>query len=216
MKTIQLNHQTMTVSNIFCVGRNYKEHIKELDNDTPVEPIVFLKPTSALLLTGESIVLPDYSSDVHYECELVIYIGQDAQNVTEQNALKYVGGYALGLDLTARDIQSQCKQKGLPWTKVKGFRGAACVSEFMAAGQVSDIQSKYFGLKVNGQLRQHGYTGDMIFTVARIISYLSTVYGLQAGDLIYTGTPAGVAKLQSGDRLELLWSDKVVAQFEVK
>ncbi|MDF7675923.1 fumarylacetoacetate hydrolase family protein [Neisseriaceae bacterium ESL0693] len=216
MKTIKLNNQDRAVGNIFCIGRNYTEHIKELHNATPEEPVVFLKPTSALSLTETPIILPDYSMDVQHECELVVYIDRNAECVKEQEALDYVGGYAVGLDLTARDVQSQCKQKGLPWTKAKGFRTSACVSDFIDSDQVVDIQSQYFGLRVNGQLRQHGYTADMMFTVAHIISYLSRVYGLAAGDLIYTGTPAGVAQLQSGDKLELLWADQIVAQFQVQ
>ncbi|WP_369796327.1 fumarylacetoacetate hydrolase family protein [Snodgrassella sp. CFCC 13594] len=121
MKTIQVNGQTMPLGNIFCIGRNYTEHIKELNNALPTEPVVFMKPTSALAQTGEAIVLPSFSESVHHECELVVYIKADADHVSPEDALRYVGGYAIGLDLTARDVQSVCKEKGLPWTKAKAF-----------------------------------------------------------------------------------------------
>ena len=216
MKTIQLNGQALPVANIFCIGRNYHEHIRELDNAVPTEPVVFLKPTSALLAAGEDIVLPAFSNDVHYECELVVYIGRDAHNISAAEALAHVGGYAIGLDLTARDVQSAAKVQGLPWTQAKGFRGAACVSAFVAAAAVGNIQAQAFSLSVNGQIRQQGDSAQMILPVAQQIAYLSAVYGLQAGDLIYTGTPAGVGKMVAGDELHLRWPQQVEATFRVR
>ena len=215
MKTILVEGREVALSNIFCIGRNYAEHVKELKNAKPTEPVVFLKPTSALIQSGENITLPEYSHDVHHECELVIYIDKDVNSVSPQRALDYVGGYAIGLDLTARDVQSQLKTKGLPWTKAKGFRSAACVSHFISPKLIDDINAQQFGLKVNGELRQQGNTKDMMFPCAEIISYLSEVYGLQAGDIIYTGTPAGVAAIKSGDELELIWTDKIDVKFKV-
>lgn len=215
MKTIQVNGQTVALGNIFCIGRNYRQHIRELNHDTPSEPVVFLKPNSALAVEGEAIVLPEYSQDVHHECELVVYIARDANHIQANEARHYVGGYGLGLDLTARDIQQVCKEKGLPWTPAKGFRTAACVSSFVAADKVADIQGQQFCLTVNGTIRQQGHTADMIFPVDQIIAYLSDVYGLQTGDIIYTGTPAGVASLHSGDQLTLSWPDKIEANFQV-
>lgn len=215
MKTIQIEGQEAVVSNIFCIGRNYSEHVKELHNAKPEEPVVFMKPTSALVQAGENIILPAYSQDVHHECELVIYIKEDVKNVGEDNALDFVGGYAIGLDLTARDVQSKLKEKGLPWEKAKGFPTAACISSFITADKINDIQQQDFYLKVNGQIRQRGYSGDMMFTCCQIISYLSRVYGLQAGDMIYTGTPAGVAAIKSGDELELIWPEKISVKFQV-
>ena len=182
MKTILVEGREVTLGNIFCIGRNYAEHVKELKNAKPTEPVVFMKPTSAIIQAGEDIRLPDYSHDVHHECELIIYID---------------------------------KTKGLPWTKAKGFPSAACVSHFISPKLIDDINVQQFCLKVNGELRQQGNTKDMMFTCAEIISYLSKVYGLQAGDIIYTGTPAGVAALQSGDELELSWAGKIDVKFNV-
>lgn len=215
MKTIILNGQTQPVGNIFCIGRNYHEHIRELRNTRPTEPVVFLKPTSSLLHSGGLILLPPESQDVHHECEWVVYIGHDTNHIAVDTALDYVAGYGIGLDLTARDIQSILKTQGLPWTAAKGFRTSACVSEFVTAASVSDIQSQTFSLYVNGQLRQSGDSSLMIFSVAEQIAYLSRHYGLQAGDLIYTGTPAGVAAIHPGDHLELNWHGHVQASFDV-
>lgn len=215
MKTVYIEEQKVALGNIFCIGRNYTEHIKELHNVKPEEPVVFMKPTSSLALESDDIQLPSYSSDVHHECELVIYMAEDAFDVQENEALDYVGGYAIGLDLTARDVQAELKSKGLPWEKAKGFPTAACLSYFIPPAEIDDIQQQEFLLKVNGEIRQQGYTKDMMFTCRQIISYLSGVYGLQAGDIIYTGTPAGVAAIQSGDELELIWPDKIKATFRV-
>ncbi|MCO6514414.1 MAG: fumarylacetoacetate hydrolase family protein [Snodgrassella sp.] len=215
MKTIQIEGQRAALGNIFCIGRNYTEHVKELRNTKPDEPVVFLKPTSSLVQAGDNIKLPAYSRDVHHECELVIYIKEDAVDVSEEKALNYVGGYAIGLDLTARDVQTELKSKGLPWEKAKGFPTAACVSNFITPDKVNDIQSQDFCLKVNGEIRQQGNSRDMMFSCQQIISYLSRIYGLQAGDIIYTGTPAGVAAIESGDVLELIWSEKLAVKFLV-
>lgn len=215
MKTIQIEGQRAALGNIFCIGRNYTEHVKELRNTKPDEPVVFLKPTSSLAQAGDNIKLPAYSRDVHHECELVIYIKEDVVDVSEEKALNYVGGYAIGLDLTARDVQTELKSKGLPWEKAKGFPTAACVSHFIMPDKVNDIQSQDFCLKVNGEIRQQGNSRDMMFSCQQIISYLSRIYGLQAGDIIYTGTPAGVAAIESGDVLELIWSEKIAVKFLV-
>lgn len=200
---IFLAGQPQHVNSIFCIGRNYAAHAAELGNAIEAEPIVFLKPNSALLAEGVPIVLPDYSRDVHYECELVLLIGQDADDVSAAEAMAHVAGYAIGLDLTARDVQSEVKAKGLPWTKAKGFRGAACVSDFVAANLVSDATQLTFSLMVNGEQRQRGESALMLFPVAEIVSYLSRIYGLRAGDVIFTGTPEGVGALQGGDVLAL-------------
>ncbi|MCO6503933.1 MAG: fumarylacetoacetate hydrolase family protein [Snodgrassella sp.] len=215
MKKINLAGQEVFLGNIFCIGRNYLDHVKELKNANPSEPVVFLKPSSALIQTGEMIRLPDFSQDVHHECELVVYIKKDAFNVTQESAMDHIGGYAIGLDLTARDIQNQLKSKGLPWTKAKGFPTSACLSHFISPEEVENINAEKFYLNVNGQTRQQGNTEHMMFSCAYIISYLSRIYGLQAGDIIYTGTPAGVAAIQSGDELELILSDKISTKFSV-
>jgi len=176
------------VSTVFCIGRNYAAHAAELGNAMEEEPVVFLKPAAALLQGGQPLQLPAFSQDVHYECELL--------------ALQYVAGYGIGLDLTARDVQTEVKAKGLPWTKAKGFRGAACVSAFVPAGELDPLAAR-FTLQVNGQLRQQGDTTLMRFSVPYIVSYLSQVYGLRAGDVIFTGTPEGVGQLHAGDVLQL-------------
>lgn len=215
MKKINVAGQEVLLGNIFCIGRNYSEHIKELNNANPGEPVVFLKPTSALIQPGEQIQLPSFSQDIHHECEIVMYIGKDAANVLQEEALNYVGGYAIGLDLTAREVQTQLKAKGLPWTKAKGFPTSACLSHFIGSQAVENINAETFYLNVNGQKRQQGNTQDMIFSCAYIVSYLSTIYGLQVGDIIYTGTPAGVAAIQPGDELELVWPHKITTTFSV-
>lgn len=216
MKTIQLDGQERPVGNIFCIGRNYRDHIKELGNAATEEPVVFLKPTSALLREGADIVLPSFSAAVHYECELVAYIGQDADHIKTQQALACVGGYGIGLDLTARDVQNAAKSAGLPWTKAKGFRGAACISHFVAADTVGDIQAQQFSLSINTRPRQQGDSADMIFPLIEQIAYLSAIYGLQAGDLVFTGTPAGVGELAQGDELQLSWHGKMQTRFRVR
>lgn len=200
--TVELAGCLHRVNTVFCIGRNYAAHAAELGNVMEEEPVVFLKPTAALLADGQPLRLPAFSSEVHYECELLVLVGRDADNVSVDEALKYVAGYGVGLDLTARDVQNEVKAKGLPWTKAKGFRGAACVSAFVPASVLDPLAAR-FTLHVNGELRQQGDTTLMRFSVPYLVSYLSQVYGLRAGDIIYTGTPAGVGRLHGGDRLAL-------------
>lgn len=199
---VRLEGEEQRVGTIFCIGRNYADHAAELGNAMEEEPVVFLKPAAALLAEGKPLVLPVFSQDVHFECELLVLLGRDADDVSEDEALACVAGYGIGLDLTARDVQSEVKAKGLPWTKAKGFRGAACVSRFVPASALDPLAAG-FTLHVNGQLRQQGDTRLMRFSVPFILSYLSRVYGLRAGDIIYTGTPAGVGQLHAGDQLAL-------------
>ncbi|UTH73829.1 fumarylacetoacetate hydrolase family protein [Chromobacterium sp. IIBBL 290-4] len=215
MASVKLGLHTIRVGNIFCIGRNYAAHAAELGNAVEAEPLVFLKPTSALLDEASAIALPDYSNDVHHECELVVLIGKGGDNIAAENALSHVSGYGIGLDLTARDAQSEAKSKGHPWTKAKGFRGAACVSAMVPAARVDDPQRLKFELRVNGQLRQSGDASLMLFPVAEQISYLSRVYGLSDGDLLFTGTPEGVARIQSGDALDLNLFGQVSAHWKV-
>lgn len=215
MAVVQLDGQSVAVANVFCIGRNYAAHAAELGNAVEAEPLVFLKPTSSLIAEGEPLRLPAYSSDVHHECELVLLIGKGGNDIAPSEALEHVAGYAIGLDMTARDVQGVAKQKGLPWTKAKGFRGAATVSAFVPAERVSDPDQLVFSLKVNGEARQQGDTRLMLFPVPAIIHYLSTVYGLSAGDLIYTGTPEGVAAVKPGDRLHLALQGLVSAEWSV-
>jgi 2-keto-4-pentenoate hydratase/2-oxohepta-3-ene-1,7-dioic acid hydratase in catechol pathway len=215
MAVVQLNGQGIRVANVFCIGRNYAAHAAELGNAVEAEPLVFLKPTSALVAEGESLCLPAYSCDVHHECELVLLIGKGGHNIAESEALQHVAGYAIGLDMTARDVQNVAKQKGQPWTKAKGFRSAATVSAFVPAERVADPGHLTFSLQVNGEMRQQGDTSRMLFPVPAIIHYMSTIYGLTEGDLIYTGTPEGVAPVKPGDRLRLDLQDLVSAEWSV-
>ncbi len=215
MPSVMLAGREITVSNIFCIGRNYAAHVAELGNRPEPEPLVFLKPSSALLGDGGTIRLPAYSQDVHHDTEVVLLMGRDAHGVSEAEACSYIAGYGIGLDLTARDTQSELKAKGMPWTKAKGFATAACVSAFVPADEVSQPSGMDFSLTVNGVLRQQGDTGMMVFPIPFLISFLSRHYGLTAGDLIYTGTPEGVARLVSGDQLELALQGHTRARFTV-
>ncbi len=213
MRTVVLNGRDVPVSTIFCIGRNYAAHAKELGNAVEEEPLVFLKPLSALLPEGEPIRLPDWSADIHHEAELVVLIGRGGRDIPESEALGHIAGVGIGLDLTARDIQSELKKKGHPWTKAKGFPGAACVSGFASCEPFPDAFS--FSLSVNGQLRQSGDTRLMLFPLEVIIAHLSRLYGLQEGDVIYTGTPEGVGPLRSGDTLTLTLDGHPGAEWKV-
>lgn len=215
MTTVRLNGRTAAVNNIYCIGRNYVDHIAELNNETPTEPVVFMKPNNSILAGGGTIRLPHYSQSVHYECELVLYIGRDSDGLDDTELMSIVAGYAVGLDLTARDVQGRLKEKGLPWMKAKGFRGAACLSDFIDAGRLPEPQNCTFTLAVNGSIRQKGQTSHMIYPIAAILRELAGSYGLKAGDVVFTGTPAGVGGLHSGDRLDLDLAGLVQARFDV-
>ena len=216
MTSVRLEGREVEVASIYCVGRNYAAHIAELGNVEEAMPLVFLKPQRALLRDGQCFALPAYSSDVHHECEMVLLMGRDAVHLAPEQALSAVAGYGIGLDLTARDVQNELKQKGHPWTRAKGFRGSACISDFVAAARVSDPTRLSFSLNVNGERRQSGDTALMLFSVARLVSWLSTEYGLLAGDLIYTGTPAGVAAIHGGDVLQAELGTLVAATWKVE
>lgn len=215
MTQIRFNHQTTRVNNIYCIGRNYVDHIAELKNETPTEPVVFMKPNNSILNDGSTIILPPYSQSVHYECELVLLIGRDSDGLSDEDLCGIIAGFGVGLDLTARDVQGRLKEKGLPWTKAKGFRGAACVSDFVDAAALPQAQDCAFTLTVNGELRQKGQTSHMIYPIAAILRELAESYGLKAGDVVFTGTPAGVGELHSGDKLELDLAGVVQARFDV-
>lgn len=208
-------HKNVPVNNIYGIGRNYVDHIAELRNEVPEELVVFMKPNNSLRLSGQPIQLPAYSQSVHHECELLVLIGRDMDGADLENPLDAVAGYGVGLDLTARDVQTRLKEKGLPWVKAKGFRGAACVSDFVPAAQITDPQSCEFRLHINGELRQHGRCTHMLHSLSDILRELATTYGLCAGDVVFTGTPAGVGPLHPGDRLVLDLAGQVQATFEV-
>jgi 2-keto-4-pentenoate hydratase/2-oxohepta-3-ene-1,7-dioic acid hydratase in catechol pathway len=203
------------VANIFCVGRNYAAHIAELGNRPEEAPLIFLKPTSSILHAGKAIELPTFSHDVHYETELVVLIGKGGKNIAEEDAYNHIEAYGLGLDLTARDIQSKAKAGGLPWVLGKGFDGAACVSSFVPAAQMGDPAAIEFEMSLNGERKQHGDVKNMLFPIPYIVHYLSTMFALQSGDLIFTGTPEGVGPLKSGDRLCLSSGAVLACEFVV-
>ncbi|MBE0644026.1 MAG: fumarylacetoacetate hydrolase family protein [Bacteroidetes bacterium] len=191
------------VGTIYCIGRNYIKHIQELENEVNAEPVLFLKPAASLITQHREIELPAFSNDVHHETELVLLVGREGRNIPEEQALHHIAGVGVGLDLTARDTQTALRDKGLPWTISKGFETAACVSDFLPTQRFPDLSALRFSLLVNGELRQEGDTSLMIFSVPRIVAFISGIVTLHPGDLIYTGTPHGVAALAAGDRLEL-------------
>jgi 2-keto-4-pentenoate hydratase/2-oxohepta-3-ene-1,7-dioic acid hydratase in catechol pathway len=186
---------------IFCVGRNYPEHARELNNVIPDAPVIFMKPSTALL-KGNEFYLPDFSKDIHYECELVYRVGKNGKHIDEKFASKYVNGVTVGIDFTARDIQSEQKKKGLPWEIAKAFDNSAVISEFVEISSLKNLSSIKFQMKKNGEIVQEGDSAEMIFNIEKIISYLSVYFTLQQGDLIFTGTPAGVGPISIGDKLE--------------
>lgn len=204
----------LSAGSVYCIGRNYVEHAQELNNEVPDKPLVFLKPASSVTYDGP-IQLPEESTDVHHEVELVVAIGEGGKNIPEKEALSHVAGYTVGVDITARDIQTRAKEKGHPWSVAKGFETFAPLAPFVSAEKINDPQSLELSLKVNGGLRQNDSTNLMIFSVNELISYLSTIFRLRPGDLLFTGTPKGVSPLRSGDYIEAALSNPVV-QLEMK
>ena len=186
---------------ILCIGRNYAAHAEELGNEVPSEPLVFLKPASALVATGGTVRLPPQSEDVHHELELVAVIGTAGKDIAPEAALDHVAAYALGLDLTARDVQSRAKAKGHPWSIAKGFDTFAPLGPLASAADVGDPQALEIELTVDGETRQKGTTDRMLFPVATLVAYLSGIFTLEPGDLVYTGTPEGVGPLAPGQSL---------------
>jgi 2-keto-4-pentenoate hydratase/2-oxohepta-3-ene-1,7-dioic acid hydratase in catechol pathway len=202
MKTVRFTTgQEYPIGKILCIGRNYAEHIRELGNETPDAPVIFMKPASSVIYDGGKAVIPPYSHDCHHEAELAVIIGKKGKNIPTDHALEHIAGYGVAIDLTLRDVQSDLKRKGLPWDIAKGFDTACPLSTFVPADAVADPQDLQIRLSVNGQVRQDGSTGMMIHPVASIIGYTSTIFTLEPGDVILTGTPAGVGPLRSGDEI---------------
>lgn len=200
--TLPTMGQPTAVSKILCIGRNYAKHAEEMQSDVPDEPMVFLKPPSALVEDGASVVIPPQSENVHHEVELVAVIGQRGKDIDPVEAMDYVAAYAIGLDMTARDIQQRAKDKRHPWSVAKGFDTFAPLGPLVPAADVPDPEQLDIRLTVNGETRQNGNTRDMIFAVADLVTYCSQIFTLEPGDLIYTGTPDGVGPVQAGDRLD--------------
>lgn len=201
---------------IICIGRNYAEHAKELGNERPEEPVIFLKPKTAFLPSGRDFYYPGFTQDLHYECELVIKISKNGKHIQEKFAHKYFSEISLGIDFTARDVQSKLKAKGLPWELAKAFDNSAPAGLFQPLTEGQDVQDLNFILKVNNEERQAGHTADMIFSVAQIIAFASRYFSLQMGDLIFTGTPAGVGPVQVNDQLEGFLEGKKVLDLKVR
>jgi len=201
---------------ILCIGRNYVEHAKELNNQVPTEPVIFSKTDSALLLKNKPFFIPDFANDFHHEVELVIKINRTGKNIGAQFAHRYYEEVALGIDFTARDLQAKLKSKGLPWEKAKAFDGSAVLSKFVNKEQFADIQNINFRLDKNGETVQKGNSEDMIFSIAQIIEHVSQYFTLKIGDLIYTGTPAGVGPVAINDRLQGYLEDEKMFDFLVK
>ena len=201
---------------ILAIGRNYVEHIEELNNERPDEPVIFTKPDTALVRNNQPFYYPDFSKDIHYEVELVLRLCKMGKNIHEKFAATYFDAIGLGIDFTARDLQTKAKNKGLPWTLAKGFDGSAPVSEFIPVEEFNDLQNINFSLNVDGQLKQQGNSALMLFSFNQIISYISRFITLRSGDLIYTGTPKGVGPIKIGNKLEGYIEDKKLLEVEIK
>ncbi len=201
---------------IICIGRNYVAHIEELKNEKPSSPVVFLKPETALLKKGAPFFYPDFSQNIHHEAELVLKITKEAKYVEKKFAHRYFEEIGFGIDFTARDLQDQCKAKGLPWEISKAFNGSAPIGNFLPVSELGDLNNIDFHLDINGETKQQGNTSLLLFDFGTIIEYVTKFFMLKKGDLIYTGTPAGVGPVKIGDRLEGFIGTKKLLDFEVK
>jgi 2-keto-4-pentenoate hydratase/2-oxohepta-3-ene-1,7-dioic acid hydratase in catechol pathway len=200
---------------IICIGRNYTEHIKELANEKPENPVIFLKPDSAILLKNNPFIIPPFSDDIHYEVEVLIKINRIGKHINAKFAHKYYQDIGLGIDFTARDLQSKLKEKGLPWEKAKAFDGSAVISDFYDKKEF-DLENLKFRLFKNEKLVQDGNTANMLWKIDEIISYVSQFFTLKIGDVIFTGTPAGVGKVNPDDVLVGKLEDKEIFKIKIK
>ncbi|MBO0938736.1 fumarylacetoacetate hydrolase family protein [Fibrella sp. HMF5335] len=201
---------------IIAVGRNYVDHIQELNNEQPDDPVIFLKPETAILYRNAPFFYPDFSTDVHHEVEVLVKINRVGKNIEPRFAHKYYDQIGLGIDFTARDLQSKLKAKGLPWELAKAFNGSAPVSEFVAKSEFTDLQHLNFALTVNGETRQQGNTSLMLFKIDYLIAFISRFFLLQKGDIIFTGTPKGVGPVQIGDQLVATLEGREMLNFGVR
>jgi len=198
-----MKKNSLRFARVFCIGRNYVEHARELSNVVPSKPVVFIKPASCLVSPGEKIHFPKHGNDLHHEVEIVVRIGRQGRVKAEEEALSFIDAITVGLDLTLRDVQTELKKKGLPWEIAKAFEQSAPIGDFIPYEESLDLKDISFGCKVNGIERQKGNTGEMIFSIPRLLVELSKIWLFQPGDLIYTGTPSGVGPLNIGDRIEV-------------
>ncbi len=201
---------------IICIGRNYVEHANELNNAIPKSPLIFMKPSTALLTEGKPFYHPDFSNNIHHEIELVIKIKKNGKHVSQKFASDYYDEIGLGIDFTARDLQDQLKEKGHPWEIAKSFDNSAVIGDFVNKNSIKDINQIIFSLTKNNEVVQNGNSKDLIFQFDFLISYVSQFFTLQIGDLIYTGTPAGVSAVKIGDQLDGFLGDKKLLSCEVK
>ena len=201
---------------ILCVGRNYADHILELSNEQPDDPVIFLKPETAIPLKNEPFFYPDFSKDVHYEVEILVKINRVGKNIDEKFAHKYYDEIGVGIDFTARDVQSKLKAKGLPWELAKAFNGSAPISTFVPKTDFPDLNNVNFRLDLNGEIRQQGNTNLMLFKIDYLISFVSRYFLLQIGDILFTGTPKGVGPVQIGDTLTAYIEDRKMLEIGVK
>ncbi len=201
---------------IICIGRNYSDHIAELKNEVPDEPVIFMKPKSALLQVHTPFYYPEFTNELHYEVELVLRVCKNGKYIQERHAANYYNGITVGIDFTARDIQDICKEKGLPWEKAKAFDNSAAVGKFVDINPAMKKNNINFKLLKNNEVVQVGNSGKMLFSFDSIISHISNYFSLNIGDLIFTGTPAGVGECVVGDELEAFLEDQSLLKFEVK
>jgi len=201
---------------IIAIGRNYAEHAKELGNLVPKETVFFMKPETALIKNNQDFYYPDFTTDLHYETEFVVKISQVGKNIQEKFAHRYYDEVTMGIDFTARDLQRKCKEEGLPWEVAKAFDGSAPIGKFVSKEKFLDINNINFSLKINDALRQQGNTGDMIFSIDKLIAYVSRFVTLKIGDLLFTGTPAGVGPVKIGDHLQAFLEGENLLDFNVK
>lgn len=201
---------------IICIGRNYAEHAKEMNAPVPTEPVIFLKPDTALLKDNAPFFYPEFTKDLHHEVELVLKISKMGRHIAPEFANRYYDEIGIGIDFTARDIQAKCKEKGLPWEKAKAFDNSAPIGKFLPKTKFATLDAIAFHLDVNGKTVQRGNTKDLLFSFDQLIAHVSQYFTLKTGDLIYTGTPEGVGPVKIGDRLEAFIGDEKLLEFEVK
>jgi 5-carboxymethyl-2-hydroxymuconate isomerase len=199
---IKKSSKEFPIGKIVCIGRNYAEHAKELGNEIPAKPVLFLKPASALIHSGEDIIHPSYGNELHHEVEFVLLIGKRIKNVSLEEAEDAIIGYGVGLDMTLRDVQNELKKKGEPWTLAKCFDTSAVISDFISKDNYNLTLNEEISLSINGTIKQKEKLNKMIFKPSEIVQYISSQMTLEKGDLVFTGTPAGVSKVSRGDKLE--------------
>ena len=201
---------------IICIGRNYTEHIEELQNERPTEPVIFIKPDSAVLPKEQDFYIPEFSKEVHYELEVIVKINKVGKHIAQKFAHKYYSEISLGIDFTARDLQEQLKTKGLPWEKAKGFDGAAVIGRWVSKSRFKDLNDLNFELKKNKKIVQSSNTSLMLWKIDEIIAYVSKFFMLKKGDVIFTGTPAGVGKIMANDYLSGVLENEELLSVKIK